>query len=341
MADFFKAVATGDLAQVTSFVEQGEDKNQVGGSDRSWEKTTPLAIAAKYGRLGIIRYLVEQGADIEKACRFNCTPIILASQYGHLEVVRYLQEQGASLKKTNIMGETSLHYAASRGHLEIAKLLMVCGADLNARDVRGKLPIDVARFEKIRQAIRAEHNRRKEEAEGKVDDEDQNCIASLFGAVESGNLARVKQLVEQGEDKNQADENDKTALSAAAEKGYLDITRYLVEQGADMEKGDCGGNTPLIFASIEGEVEVAQYLLEQGANIEHVSQNNELECEGHIRRITDPICDHLGGKTGHPRRARTPPGPTTPQEMHRGRPTPHRSCISFRTTGGGWRPEKW
>jgi ankyrin repeat protein len=97
------------------------------------------------------------------------TPLIIASWGGHLEVVRYLLEQGANRDKANNYGWTSLHCAALRGHLDTAKLLMVYGADLNARDNQGQLPIDMGNRnnEEIRQAICEEPRRRIDDAPGK------------------------------------------------------------------------------------------------------------------------------------------------------------------------------
>jgi hypothetical protein len=65
------------------------------------------------------------------------------------------------------MSWTPLHVAAFYGPLETAKLLMVYGADLNVRNDDGRLPIDIARIEEIKQAIRDEPRRRMDEAPGK------------------------------------------------------------------------------------------------------------------------------------------------------------------------------
>ena len=104
---------------------------------------------------------------MEKVGRGGGSPIIDASREGHLHVVRYLLEQGADRDMANNRGETSLHLAARNGHLETAKLLMVYGANLNARSNGGELPIDIARNEEIKQAIRDEPRRRMDEAPGK------------------------------------------------------------------------------------------------------------------------------------------------------------------------------
>ena len=201
MTDLYDAASTGNLAQVMLLVEQGTDKNQVG----RLRKDTAHCRAAGNNHFGVVRYLVEQGADIEMADCNGSNPLIYASTYGHLEVVRYLLEQGANRDKASNFGITSLHEASRRGHLEIAKLLMVYGADLNARTDGNSLPIDLAANEEIRQAICDEPRRRldhgykrateqdreeeekeeKEEQElkpsaeeGRVADEDQDSEAS-------------------------------------------------------------------------------------------------------------------------------------------------------------------
>ena len=158
MECLYDAAEVGDLDRVTSLVEQGVDKNQVGG----YYRDTPLSVAAENGHFMVVRYLVEQGADLQKVSHFDWTPLLNASRCGHFEVVRYLLEQGADRDKADRYGYTSLHWAALHGDLEIAKMLMVYGADLNLRTKLpiSHLPIDVAANEEIRRAIRDEPNRR-------------------------------------------------------------------------------------------------------------------------------------------------------------------------------------
>jgi len=81
--------------------------------------------------------------------------------------VRYLLEQGANRDKATDEGWTSLHFAANQENLDIAKLLMVYGADLNARTSDGQLPIDMTDNDEIKQAIRDEPRRRIDDAPGK------------------------------------------------------------------------------------------------------------------------------------------------------------------------------
>jgi tetratricopeptide (TPR) repeat protein len=63
---------------------------------------TPLSFASYYGKTGIEKYLIEQGADVN-------------------------YQRGGN-------GESALHFAAYFDHIEIAKLLVEHGADINAGD---------------------------------------------------------------------------------------------------------------------------------------------------------------------------------------------------------------
>ena len=149
-------LANANLKRVQALVEQVADNDSVDFYG------VPLYVASRNGYKAVVRYLVEQGADMEWNNGAGWTPLIVASWKGHLEVVRYLLEKGAKEDKANNDGMTSLHYVARDGYLDIAKLLMVYGADLNARKNNGQLPIDVARTEEIKQAIRDEPQRRRD-----------------------------------------------------------------------------------------------------------------------------------------------------------------------------------
>ena len=107
------------------------------------------------------------------------TALIIAVAFGHFEVVRYLLEQGADRDKAVRDGATPLHYAAEYGRLKIAKLLMVYGADLNVRDRLDRLPIDmriphlnIDEITAMTNAIRDEPRRRMDHGHKRATEQD-------------------------------------------------------------------------------------------------------------------------------------------------------------------------
>jgi ankyrin repeat-rich membrane spanning protein len=54
---------------------------------------TPLYEAIHQGHLGVVKLLVEEGADVDHVDMAGWSPLYLAAYYGHLEIVRYLAIQ--------------------------------------------------------------------------------------------------------------------------------------------------------------------------------------------------------------------------------------------------------
>ena len=68
----------------------------------------------------------------------------IASERGHLSIVEYLINHGADVNKANHWGRTPLSIASENGHLSVAKCLFEHGADVNKADKDGKPPLHIA-----------------------------------------------------------------------------------------------------------------------------------------------------------------------------------------------------
>lgn len=89
---FLGAIPTSDVAMAILFVTAGVNPNQSGAAGES-----PLTIAAKGGRLEIVRYLVEQqGVDVATSLG-GVSATDLAAKAGHEDVVEYLVSRGGVL----------------------------------------------------------------------------------------------------------------------------------------------------------------------------------------------------------------------------------------------------
>ena len=201
------AAENGNLGRVRLLVEQGVDKDK--GNSLG---NTPLRQASSNGHLEVVQYLVEQGASLDKGNEYDHTPLSGAAYFGHLEVARYLLEQGADRDKASNDGWTPLHWAAREVHLEIAMLLMSYGADLNARTKWNELPIDVARTETIKQAIRDEPRRRMDHGHKRATEQDRHPNAAASAS------AQQEEEEEDGEEQsNKRQRLDEGAVAAVAE----------------------------------------------------------------------------------------------------------------------------
>ena len=63
---------------------------------------TPLINATRYGHLSMVKFLVEQGADVNKAVRDGYvmrsekrSPLLMARRGGHQKIAEYLVMNGA------------------------------------------------------------------------------------------------------------------------------------------------------------------------------------------------------------------------------------------------------
>jgi ankyrin repeat protein len=75
------------------------------------------------GHVGVIRILLEQGADPAARNSDGRTPFHLASWGGHVEVIRILLELGADPAAWNSDGQIPSHLASESGHEEVIQVL--------------------------------------------------------------------------------------------------------------------------------------------------------------------------------------------------------------------------
>ncbi len=111
--------------------------------------------AALEGDLEAVRRYIEAGADLNaKEPLGGSTPLIIAATFGRTEVAKALIEAGADVDQRNNEGSTALLSAAFLCRTEIVAALLAAGADRSITNNAGSTPLDVvsAPFEAIKGA---------------------------------------------------------------------------------------------------------------------------------------------------------------------------------------------
>ncbi len=104
------------------------------------------------------------------------------------------------------------------------------------------------------------------------DSRDSEGATLLMMSSYAGNLPIVLALIEAGADVNARDEGGWTALSKSTynfeqKRGFADVAQALIDAGADLEAAIGYGVRPLMLAAGYGETPVVEVLLKAGADV--------------------------------------------------------------------------
>jgi uncharacterized protein len=226
--------------------------------------------------LGDERYVIEMlmaaGGDVNTKTENGTTPLMIAAHGGRVDLVRYLLEKGAQVDARNVPKETALIAAANRqgdrdGNFpvrealhtdkdKVVEVLVAAGADINASDGSGDTPLILAsrygRIEVVRFLIErgAELNLRNRAGETAL-------LASISflgyyvtNETDKGNILEL--MIGAGADVNTRNQDGDTPLIIAANAGKVSHVRLLLERGADVNLQNRGGGTALTAASAPG-----------------------------------------------------------------------------------------
>lgn len=143
------AATANDLEWAKLCLEHGADPNL----HLYEEHKSILAAAAELASLEMVTLLVENRARVR-----DSGAIVMAAEEGKLGVVEYLLENGADVDEIGIEHPTdprykedmgsALHRAVFAGHRDVVEYLIKRGASLGLRDEVGRTPLDLARARK-------------------------------------------------------------------------------------------------------------------------------------------------------------------------------------------------
>ena len=178
-------------------------------------------------------------------CYGNCVTLHEAAEKGELGVVKDLLEDGADVNKQDKKGKTALHYAATEGHSKIVRILIVKKGDVNVKDQNGETPLHFASYKGYLGIVET-----MVENGANINVKGINGFTPLHYALAHKDSEITRYLIEKGADINaKLSHNEYTALHLASQYDNTKAIIILVEKGADVNVKNKNGDTPLHVAS--------------------------------------------------------------------------------------------
>ncbi len=142
MTRLMQAVQDNQADRVRTLIAQGADVDELDANGDA-----PLIIAAYSGYTGILRLLLEAGADVSVVDPgMKATALHAAAYAGHAGAAKLLIEHGIDVDKQGpYNGYIALHDAVWQNNVETARVLVEAGASLDIRSHTGETPLEFAK----------------------------------------------------------------------------------------------------------------------------------------------------------------------------------------------------
>jgi|SRR6185312_1226398 len=118
----YSAIARKDTLMVEKLLGKGADANYIKNLDGMG--MTLLIFTVNYtGDFKTVKLLVEHKADVNKKDAFNITALMYAASEGYINIIKYLLDNGADIYANDGKGNTVLSAAKEGNHTEAIKLI--------------------------------------------------------------------------------------------------------------------------------------------------------------------------------------------------------------------------
>jgi len=149
----FHAVCSGNMEMINIVINKGTNYTQ---------NIIHIGVQAHDNRKAVVEYMIEKlNINIEVRNEVDSTPLHCASDAGYMGMVKFLVEKGvdvnavsflilngASVGLVDVNGMIPLHYACKNGHDDVLQILIKTmienKMDFNVDDINNKAPMDYA-----------------------------------------------------------------------------------------------------------------------------------------------------------------------------------------------------
>jgi ankyrin repeat protein len=244
-----------------------------------------LMCAARMGKVEILRFLIEKGADVNASNSDGMTALVAANEERELTCTKVLLENGANGIKEVEVGLTLIHEVIVQNDLDLLRFFVENGCDTFINEFKSTYVnegyFQGKQIDENSLMCAARLNRydfleflleKGADIKG-VNGDGMTVIIAAAGGLETDEYS-LRLLLDKGADHTKSMNDGVSALIAAASLGKTGkgSVQILLEEGADVNTSDGAGMTPLLSA-IEcprygsRSVELVRLLIENGADV--------------------------------------------------------------------------
>ena len=220
---------------------------------------SPLSHAAENGHEGVVRVLLNRGADPNSTDKSGRTPLSWAVLNGHETVAKYLLKGNTFMNTEDNHRWTPLTLAIQCRNLSIVELLLDLGANASTPSSDGWTAIHMAVDYWDKPIMDLFVRRCGDTNVG------QRGWTRLHLAAINGDEEFVREQLEQGADKAVRDHNGLMPLHWAAARSHEEVVQLLLEMDTEVDAKDDEGMTALHYAASRDNVGIVKALLGKGA----------------------------------------------------------------------------
>ncbi|EGD79683.1 hypothetical protein PTSG_10667 [Salpingoeca rosetta] len=272
--ELMQAAADGDAERVAHLLSQGSASSNINQANAYGG--TALHCACRSGSTDVVLHLLRAGAAVDPTSAYP-SPLMVAANYGRVDVVRVLLEHGANADRTTEVGWTAAMFACTSHQPQALEVLLpamrrgvssttasgdtaaTIAAAANSRACMRLLPSSPAH--RIPGATSA-HGDHGDSGDARVRRE-----LSVMEAILTNDTQALQAAIARGANVNTADHDGTTPLMLAAMRNDERAVHVLLKAGADVDvQSRANGWTALMQSVYYGHTQITTALLEAGAN---------------------------------------------------------------------------
>eukprot|EP00759_Apiculatamorpha_spiralis_P004362 PhF_6_TR12596/c0_g1_i1/m.19853/K10380/ANK; ankyrin len=220
---------------------------------------TLLHETVSLGNVGIVKAILDAGADVNARDPRDCLPLHIAVEKRNYDMTALLLDSGSAIDFQDVItGRTPLHISTANGDENITQLLIDKKAATDTRDNK----INTA----LHNACRAGSPKLVElllSRKCKADVTDASGCTPLHIACEVGNVTCLNMLLEYGVNTEAKDGRGWRPIHTAAAAGNVECVEVLLSRGVTVNEADNTERSPMFIAAEYGQPEVAKKLVKQ------------------------------------------------------------------------------